>query len=173
MSDLIKQVVDKISSYTFFNNLFPGIVFCYLLDAVEGINIFMDSILKNLVLFYFVGMVLSRVASVILDPILKQIKIGKHHLLRFSSYSNYKKASKDDPLIVTLSEVNNMYRNFISCFLCFLVYKASKSISGFLLLDKKIKVWFILIAFILLFIASYSKQTAYISKRIDSVIRDT
>lgn len=72
MADIVKQVVEKISSYNIFNNLYPGILFIYLLKFMFGTNILSDNWFENLIVCYFVGMVLSRIGSIIIEPIMKK-----------------------------------------------------------------------------------------------------
>lgn len=39
MEEILKPIIEKISSYNIFNNLYPGILFIYLLKFMFGINI--------------------------------------------------------------------------------------------------------------------------------------
>lgn len=75
MEGLIKPIVEKISSYNLFNNLFPGILFCYLLKTMLGIVVVSNNWIENLVIYYFVGIVISRVGSIVIEPIMKKIKM--------------------------------------------------------------------------------------------------
>ena len=176
MEVVLKQIVDKISSYNIFNNLYPGILLCYLLKVIFGINVLSDNWLENLILFYFVGMVISRIGSLIIEPIMKKIRIKKKPLLEFSSYSDYERASNEVPLVATLSETNNTYRTLLSCFICTLILKicvvvnqacVEKSFTFF----QDNKDWIILILLIILFASSYVKQTSYVRKRVESIIK--
>ena len=74
MEDILKQVIDKISSYNILNYLYPGILFCYLLGILFDRDILSDNWTENLIICYFVGMVLSRIGSVIIEPIMKKNK---------------------------------------------------------------------------------------------------
>ena len=181
MIDLIKNLVDKISSYNIFNNLYPGIIFCYSLKYMLNTNILLDNWLENLVIFYFLGMVMSRIGSLIIEPILKKIKIknksdGKSPILKFASYTDYERASKSDTLISTFSEVNNTYRTMLACFFCVLIYKLYKIVNGVFIsfnfyFFEKNGDWFIIIGLIMLFLFSYIKQTKYIRIRIESLLK--
>ena len=53
MGDIIKQIIDKISSYNIFNNLYPGIIFCYLLKIMFKINILVDNWFENLIMHMY------------------------------------------------------------------------------------------------------------------------
>lgn len=171
MEEILKQIVEKISSYNIFNNLYPGILFIYLLKFLFGINILSDNWFENLILFYFVGMVLSRIGSIIIEPIMKKIK-----LIQYAPYSDYVKASSIEPLVDTLSEVNNTYRTLLSTFICAFMYKVCITINEICLKNEvtflqENKDWILLILLIILFSFSYVKQTSYVRKRVESVLK--
>lgn len=175
MGDVIKQIIDKISSYNIFNNLYPGIIFCYLLKIMFKINILVDNWFENLIIFYFVGMVLSRVGSVIIEPSMQKIKHKKEPLLKYAPYKDYERASAINPLVATLSETNNTYRTLLSCFVCATTFKIILFINDNLIQFKceffqNNKDWFILIFLVWLFSKSYIKQTDYVRKRVESLL---
>lgn len=175
MENILEHIVGKISSYNIFNNLYPGIIFCYLLKIMFDTNILSDNWFENLIVFYFVGMVLSRVGSIIIEPVMKKIKIKKAPLLKHAPYKDYERASTINPLIATFSEVNNTYRTLLSCFVCASIFKIIVVVN-----DKLVQFecdffqanrdWFILIFLVLLFANSYIKQTNYVRKRIESLL---
>lgn len=171
MEEMFKQVINKISSYNIFNNLLPGVVFCYMLKYTTNIVIITDDWIENLFIFYFVGMILSRIGSIFIEPILKKIKI-KNNLIKYTSYYDYKKASEIDGFLKTMLEVNNMYRTLISTFFCLFLCKCYFAIT--LLLDKNVLellsntgIWVSLIFLVALYICSFVKQTKYIYKSVE------
>ena len=171
MEEILKQIVEKISSYNIFNNLYPGILFIYLLKFIFEINLSSDNWLENLIVFYFAGMVLSRIGSIIIEPMMKKIK-----LIRYAPYSDYVKASSIEPLVNTLSEVNNTYRTLLSTFICAFACKLGIIINEIFLKNKSTflqenKDWIFLILLILLFTFSYVKQTNYVRKRVESILK--
>lgn len=102
---MINSIIQKISSYNIFNYLLPGVVYVAFLEAMSSYSFYQENIVIGLFLYYFLGMVISRVGSLIIEPLLQKSKITK-----FAPYSNYVKASKNDNKIELLSEVNNSYR---------------------------------------------------------------
>ena len=71
----METLIQKISSYELFNNLLPGVVFCFFTKNL--INISMDlnnNIVEILFLYYFIGIVVGRVGSVFVKPVLKKVK---------------------------------------------------------------------------------------------------
>lgn len=171
MEELLAQIVEKISSYNIVNNLYPGILFVYVLKIMFGTNLLSNNWFENLIVFYFVGMVLSRIGSIIIEPVMKKIKI-----IKYAPYQDYVKASSIDPLVDTLSETNNTYRTLLSTFICAFVYKLGVSINEVCLKNKitflqENKDWILLTLLILLFVFSYVKQTSYVRKRVESVLK--
>lgn len=171
MEEILKQIFEKISSYNIFNNLYPGVLFIYLGKFIFELNILSDNWFENLIIFYFWGMVLSRIGSIIIEPIMKKIK-----LIKYAPYSDYVKASSIEPLVDTLSEVNNTYRTLLSTFICTFMYKLGITINEICLKSgitffQENKVWIFLILLILLFAFSYVKQTNYVRKRVESVLK--
>ena len=171
MEEILAQIVEKISSYNIVNNLYPGILFVYVLKIMFGTNLLSNNWVENLIVFYFVGMVLSRIGSIIIEPIMKKIKI-----IKYAPYQDYVKASSIDPLVGTLSETNNTYRTLLSTFICVFVYKLGASINEVCLKNKitflqENKDWILLTLLVLLFVFSYVKQTSYVRKRVESVLK--
>src|SRR5690349_3259436 len=105
----MKELLDKISSYNVFNYLFPGILFAVILDKFTQYSLIQDDLLRGAFVYYFVGLVISRVGSLVIEPFLKKISF-----LKFADYGAFVQAEKTDPKIETLSEVNNMYRTLVA-----------------------------------------------------------
>lgn len=102
---------------------------------------------------------------------MKKIKI-----IKYAPYQDYVKASSIDPLVATLSETNNTYRTLLSTFICVFMYKLGASINEICLKNEitflqENKDWIFLILLILLFVFSYVKQTSYVRKRVESVLK--
>lgn len=155
--------LDKLSSYDILNNIVPGAAYVFLTKTFGVVAIDTSSIISDLIVFYFIGMVISRFGSIFVEPILLLTRVITH-----SDYREFIIASAADPKIQTLVESNNQYRSYISLsILIILSYLASVAISAYDIQKSTIA----LIASLLLlalFALSYRKQTAYIRKRIDS-----
>jgi hypothetical protein len=85
----MKEIINKISSYNLFNVLLPGIIFIVFLEEFTQYSIIRDSIIINLFIFYFVGILISRFGSLLVEPLFKKIK-----LIKFSNYDDFVKYSK-------------------------------------------------------------------------------
>jgi hypothetical protein len=98
----LKDLLSKLSSYNLFNYLLPGIIFVVLAKELTRFFFVQDDIILGAFLYYFIGMVISRFGSLIIEPLLKKIS-----LLKFADYGDFVTASKKDEKIELLSEVNN------------------------------------------------------------------
>jgi hypothetical protein len=163
MEKSVDKILDKLSSYNIFNYLFPGVVFCVIADSYLAIPLLQDSIINGLILYYFIGLVISRFGSIVIEPILK-----KTGIIKFADYQSYIKAAKEDPKIELLSASNNTYRTLLSALLILCVsaigVKLVQTYPGLLGFVK----YSILPGLVLSFGFSYMKQTEYIKRRISS-----
>ena len=178
MEELLKNITEKISSYNILNNLFPGIVFCNIVDQSTRFSFVHDNILENLFIYYFVGMIISRIGSIFVEKWLRTIKIknkktkNKEPLLKFAPYDKYVDASENNTFIKTLSETNNTYRTIIAMVILILVVKLYDWFIYDvvqLLGEMGNNLVFVIICLItiILFVYSYKKQTDYIRNRVE------
>lgn len=159
----MKDLLEKLSSYNIFNYLLPGVVFVVITSSLTSYNFIQDDIVIGVFLYYFIGLVVSRIGSIVVEPILKWLRF-----VYFSDYRDYVRASEQDKLLEVLSEANNMYRTFLSLFLCLSILKAFEAITAYY---PSLREWLpiiIVLGLISLFAFSYRKQTNYISRRVSS-----
>ncbi len=162
----LKDLIDKLSSYNLFNYLFPGVLFAALGDHLTSYSLLVDDIVIGVFIYYFIGLVISRLGSLLLEPLFKWLKI-----VNFAPYSDFLKASTIDNKIELLSEANNMYRTLSSVFVCLVLLisfdfleRTYPAISGY-----SLTIAIFLLAF--LFVFSYRKQSNYITLRIFRAIQ--
>lgn len=153
--------LEKISSYNIFNNLFPGALFVYFFERSTKLMLSSDDIIKNIVLYYFIGLVIGRIGSLAFEPFLKVIRI-----IHFSPYNEYLNACGKDSKIETLQEVANMYRTLFSMSLILLI---SLFIFGCFVNESFVLAKIISLLSFVLFLVSYVKQVRYIVKRVSVV----
>lgn len=159
----MKDIIDKISSYNIFNYLFPGVLFVVIAKNLTDYDFIQEDNILGAFLYYFIGMVISRFGSVIIEPFLKKVKF-----LKFREYHKYVTASKKDSKIELLSEVNNTYRTLNSMIILLLLTKLYNLLSIKFHFDISVSIVTLTILIFILFIFSYRKQTNYITKRIDA-----
>jgi hypothetical protein len=157
----MNELLTKLSSYNLFNYLLPGVIFAFLASATTGYELLQKEILTGVFLYYFLGMVVSRFGSLVIDPVLIRLSFVK-----FGDYKHFVLASKKDPQLEILSEVNNTYRTLCSLFALLLMLRFYAKIEARF---PSIRAWDVTILMVLLFVMflfAYRKQTSYVVKRI-------
>lgn len=159
----MKELIDKLSSYNIFNYLFPGVVFSLLTTTLTNYNFLFDNLFIGVFAYYFLGLIISRIGSIIIEPILKLFGFVK-----LADYNDFVKVSKTDPKLELLSEANNMYRTIISMLITFFILLGAQNTAEHWSFFNENQEIFALIFLIILFSFSYRKQTKYIINRINS-----
>lgn len=164
----MNEFLNKLSEYHFVQSLVPGMIFTYCSKMFYEINFLTDKPIYDFCVILIIGLIISRIGSIIVEPLLKKIKI-----LNFCNYSDYIKASQNDSTIEKLSETNNLYRVIIATFFILIVEKF------YFILSEKI-VWLadwsyllLSVLLIVLFVFSYRKQTNFIKQRIKEALDKT
>lgn len=159
----MKEILDKLSSYNLFNYLLPGVLFVVIASKVTRYDFIQDDIVIGVFLYYFIGLVISRFGSLVIESILKRLSF-----LQFADYKDFIVASKKDEKIDLLSEVNNTYRTLSSLFILLLLLKIYEAIESVVPFLQKCSAIILIILLIIMFLFSYRKQTIYITKRINA-----
>ena len=159
----MKELLDKLSSYNIFNYLLPGILFSVLVSKMTELELIQKDLVVGVFIYYFVGLIVSRFGSLIIEPFLKKIKF-----LKFVDYKDLVQASSRDGKIDILLEANNMYRTFIATFLLLGLVKLYYLIANKWTFLNENSDWILILLIIGMFLFSYRKQTNYITKRINS-----
>ena len=172
----MEELLGKLSNYGLLNNLFPGVVFNFILCKMINIDILGElSLVEKIIVCYCIGMVISRIGSLIVKPI-----VDKLGIIKFANYADYINASKKDKDIKSLSEVNDMYRNMLSLFLILTFVSLLKLILvnevivflKYTMIHISIYLYqYSSLGLVILFLLAYRKQTNFITKRIERVLR--
>jgi hypothetical protein len=157
----MKEVIDKISSYNFFNYLFPGVLFVVITAELTPYSFVQSDLIIGAFVYYFFGLVISRFGSLFIEPLLKKISF-----LKFASYPEFVSACNKDIKIEILSEANNMYRTFCSMFILILFLKLYSMVEFKFPVVKSYNPYILIILPLIMFLYSYRKQTKYIFSRI-------
>lgn len=156
----LKDLISKLSSYNLFTNLLPGILFVAILKEFTDFNLIFDPLFLGLFLYYFIGIVINRIGSLVVEPILIKVKF-----LTFIDYSKFVKASKMDAKIEILSENNNICRSLVALCITLLSSIGYKWLmSKCIFIDAYSNIILIVLLFAI-FLFSYRKQTKYVVKR--------
>ena len=150
----------KIETYHVINYLLPGVVFgiflCYLLE----INIYDSNAAVAVIEYYFTGLVLNRIGSVIIKPILK-----KFNIIYETDYKKFVNMEKEDEKISLLVREGNQFRTFIATFLILILVEIYNIIIGN---DEKAVIIVLFLFLSILFTCSYRKHTKFILKRVEN-----
>ncbi len=159
----MKELLDKISSYNLFNYLFPGILFVVILSKFTHYSLVQENLVLGVFVYYFVGLIISRVGSLIVEPFLKKVKF-----LMFADYAEFVKASRADAKIDVLSEENNMYRTLIAMLLSLVAVRVYEAFAIRFQIGDRTSITILTLVLLFMFLFAYRKQTEYITKRIKS-----
>jgi hypothetical protein len=157
----MSELLSRISSYNLFNYLLPGVIFSLLGSKTTGYQLLQKDIVAGLFLYYFVGMVVSRFGSLVIGPILRWLSF-----IKFEEYKSFVVASKKDPQLEVLSEVNNTYRTFCSLFTLLLCLRGYEKIEERFPVLRAWSLLLLLFLLFVMFIFAYRKQTSFVVNRI-------
>ena len=163
----MEKFFDKLENYNIFNYILPAIIFD--LGCKIYINLTLiptNNIIITAFIYYFIGLVISRIGSLIVKPLLWKFKIMNKEYS--SKEFDFYKAEGKDPKIKILFTDYNMYRNFISVFLLLLILKITSKMQEYISLNSTFIYTAIIILLLVLFVKSYKKQLQYIHKRVDN-----
>ncbi len=166
----MEHVFGKFNYYDLFGHLLPGVIIGlllnYLITSITldiNITFITDSVVFNLFIFYFIGLVLNRVSAVAIEnPLIKL------NILHKSPYEHIIKAEKEDYKLVQLQAVIISYRTFIAGFSLIIFLLIILFILNILNINT---IEFFILLFALLFLnivffISYKKQFNGYTKRV-------
>src|SRR5579863_3874075 len=157
----MNELLTKLSSYNLFNYLQPGVLFAVLASEVTPYYLLRKDLVTGLFLYYFLGMVVSRFGSLVISPVLRGLGF-----VRFADYKSFVVASKKDPQMEILSEVNNTYRTLSSLFSLLLLLKICAKIEATFPWLREREALLLVVILLIMFLFAYRKQTSFIVKRI-------
>jgi hypothetical protein len=164
----VDELLAKISSYNIFNYLVPGALFVIAAKRLSILNLDDKDLVTKLLIFYIVGLIISRIGSLAIEPLMKRAK-----WIKYTDYKEFALACAKDAKIEVLVEVSNTYRTLTAAFLALVVGELAtanqrdwSSLQPWLPLAA-------LIALMTLFLVSFAKQTAYVRKRVEAHTGDS
>lgn len=155
---------NKLSSYNLFNNLLPGILFIVLLNHFTEYKISQENLLINVFLSYFIGLTISRISSITVEPFLQKVKF-----VTFRNYQLFINASKKDDKLEILVETNNKFRVLLTTIILVIFSKIFYSVNlNCINFSVNTQQYLLLIFIATIYLFAYRKQTNYVIKRIDA-----
>jgi hypothetical protein len=159
------ELLKKLSSYNLLNNLLPGVVFALLGSSFTKYSLIQSDIVAGVFLYYFFGLVISRIGSLVVEPVLEWSRF-----IEYSDYRDYIVASGKDEKIGVLLETNNTYRTFASLLVSLLMLKLFGRLETIFPVLVDWRMFIAVLVLLVIFLFSYRKQTAYIVKRVEQGI---
>lgn len=157
----MNSIIEKLGSYQIFTNLFPGAFFGLGLRFFFGLEFPTKNVGEDLIVYYFMGLIISRIGSLVVEPLLKKIRF-----LKFAPYGDFVSASKIDVKIDKLSEINNYMRSLLTSVMLFPITGGVKRLTQMFPWVSCNWKWILLILVLIVFLFSYRKQTSYVRKRV-------
>lgn len=162
----MSEILSKISSYNIINYIIPGGIFYYVLSEINLIKTDDTNLLVLIFLIYFIGMTLSRVGSLIVEPVL-----NISGFIKSEPYHDYLYAASKDPKIEILMESSALYRTLFTGFLLVFLYKLSEALF-FRGIDFFESIYgnnnWLIIFLTGIYLFSYKKQVKYVIKRVQN-----
>lgn len=161
----MEMLFEYLRRYDICNNLFPGMIFIYIYNIFWNVYDWNQiPIVYIFFMAYFIGMIISRIGSICIEPLLKKIKF-----IKFIDYRSYLTAVECDKTIIELNTVNNVYRTILTGLIIFFLVFIQKEINNIcMLINSEIAIYNLFL--IVLFLFSYRKQTGYINKRVSKYV---
>lgn len=116
----------------------------------------------EILVYYAVGLFLSRLATVTLEPLLK--KMG---YIKYSTYPRYLKATTKDAELDNLSQQNNLFKTAMTASILIAILIVLKGCATH---EYNLYGAILAAAIGIVFMMSYKKQTGYMNDRINSAI---
>lgn len=163
----MEHFFNKLENYNILNYILPAVIFdvgCRYYINIELIP--NDNIFISFFIYYFLGLVISRIGSLIIKPLLWKLKVLNKK--DSSECADFYKAEEKDEKIKILFTDYNTYRNFIATFCLLLVSKIAYTVKTWLNINSTIICTILFILLIILFVISYKKQLGYIHSRIEN-----
>ena len=157
----MKAILDKLSAYNIFSSLLTGSLFVILGERLTSFSLIQRSWIAGIVLYYFIGLVISRVGSLIVKPVLERIGFVKD-----APYEDYVEASQSDSRIDILSVRNHLFRTLCAMVMMLIGLKIGEKVIGVLPWGADVYDFIMLVGLFVLFLFSYRKQAQEIVQRV-------
>lgn len=159
----MNEILAKISSYNIFNYLLPGTVYVTIVEQFTSFSLAPKDLLLALFFYYLIGLIISRLGSLIVAPLMKRT-----NFVKFLSHKRYVAAAIADSKIDILSAENNVYRTLTSLFILVLFTIAADQFFAYCPSLRPFAIPVLSLSLVVLFAFSFKKQSSFIVSRIKS-----
>ena len=157
----MKAILEKLSAYSIFSYLVVGLLFVALGERLTSFSLVQRSWVFGIVIYYFIGLVISRVGALIVKPLLERIGFIKE-----APYEDYVEASRSDGKIDILSTQKNMFRTFCAMVMMLIGLKIGEKVIGVLPWGADVYDFIMLAGLFVLLVFSYRKQAQEVVRRV-------
>ena len=157
----MKAILEKLSAYSILGYLLPGSLFVILGERLTSFSLIQRSWVAGIVIYYFIGLVISRVGSLIVKPVLERIGFVKE-----APYADYVEAAESDSKIDILSARNNLFRTLCAMVMMLIGLKIGEKVIGVLPWGADVYDFIMLAGLLVLFLLSYRKQAQAVLRRV-------
>ena len=157
----MKAILEKLSAYSILGYLLPGSLFVILGERLTSFSLIQRSWIVGIVLYYFIGLVISRVGLLVVKPVLERIGLVKE-----SPDADYMEASESDSRIDILSTQNNLFRTLCAMVMMLIGLKIGEKVIGVLPWGADVYDFIMLAGLFVLFLLSYRKQAQAVVRRV-------
>ena len=164
----MESLLERLSSYNILNNLIPGAFFVFFGKLLNVISLPLDGVVERIFVYYFCGMIISRIGSLVIEGIFEKVK-----WIKYAPKAEYVAAVKKDARIESLLETSYMYRTCAGLFLTLGIVKGYSTLVELLAIPGCVTAWLVVILLFILFSASFVKQTRHIASRVDAANKST
>lgn len=103
----MNSILEKLDPYQILTNLLPGAFFGFGIRFFLNLELPTNHISEDVIIYYFMGFIISRIGSLVIEPILK--KIG---FLKFAPYQDFVNASNANSKLTPCQQLIIMFVHF-------------------------------------------------------------
>lgn len=164
---LMKAILEKLSAYNIFSYLLVGLLFMGLGEKLTSFSLIQRSWIFGIVIYYFLGLVISSVGALIMKPLLERIGFIKE-----APYEDYVEASKSDWKVGVLSTQSNMFCTLCAMAIMLISLKIGEKVIGVLPWGADVYDFIFLVGLFILLLFSYRKQTQAVVRHVRHVRKE-
>ena len=158
MNEILGKLLSRLSKYDWFTTLLPGMFLLALMRRV-GINASAESIIEELGLVFFLGVVSSRVGATCVEQIARWCKLFEP----YEDYVDWSNANKENADMLVRNA--NWFRSLCGMVIVWGGLVMVESFH-FTWLTRGVKLFIVILVLLILFGDAYRRQLSFTTKRI-------
>ena len=161
----MEKLIETLNHYELITCLIPGLMFCQFTDWLYGTGFITDNSVTLIISGYVFGQVISRLGSLVVEPVCKKLKI-----IIMAPYHDWLEAIKADDKISTITEKSTVYRSWVALVLIHIFMPCVINLNECVLVFGYQKLLIIQLFILTFFLLAYRKQVAYVRKRVQKIV---